>query len=208
MLARNKADLPLIKDEYQVVVRNTSPPQLSWMQKGYPVEFSSSALSKADFYTQLVTQLIGFGSNDTSDDQLNKARNTVLIALGAAALMFMLLPVINLVNINISRILDRSSEIGVRKSFGASSGHLVRQFIVENLVITFIGGALGFLLAIIALTLLAQSRLLQGEGFHFSYRVFVQALLYIMVFGLLSAVYPAWLMSRLDPVRALKGAVP
>ena len=44
----------------------------------------------------------------------------------------MLLPTMNLVNINLSRILDRASEIGVRKAFGASSRTLVGQFLVEN----------------------------------------------------------------------------
>ena len=59
----------------------------------------------------------------------------------------MLLPTVNLVNINLSRILDRASEIGVRKAFGASSRTLVGQFVVENLVLTLIGGAIGLLLA-------------------------------------------------------------
>ena len=44
----------------------------------------------------------------------------------------MLLPTVNLVNINLSRILERASEIGVRKAFGASSRTLVGQFVVEN----------------------------------------------------------------------------
>jgi putative ABC transport system permease protein len=124
-----------------------------------------------------------------------------------AMLLFMLLPIMNLLNINISRILDRSSEIGVRKSFGATSGHLVRQFIVENLVVTGLGGLLGFVLAILTLALIAGTGLLPNESFQFNYRVIALGLLYVLVFGVLSAAYPAWKMSRLDPVHALKGAV-
>ena len=61
--------------------------------------------------------------------------------LAALALLFMLLPAVNLVNLNLSRILERASEIGVRKAFGASSRTLVGQFVVENLVLTLLGGA-------------------------------------------------------------------
>ena len=63
-------------------------------------------------------------------------------------LLFMLLPTLNLVNINLSRILERSSEIGVRKAFGASSRTLVGQFVVENLVLTLIGAAVGLVLSV------------------------------------------------------------
>ena len=54
---------------------------------------------------------------------------TFISILAVFTLLFMLLPTLNLVNINISRIMERSSEIGVRKAFGASSGTLVYQFI-------------------------------------------------------------------------------
>ena len=50
--------------------------------------------------------------------------------------MFVLLPTVNLVNINVSRILERASEIGVRKAFGASRRTLVAQFVVENVILT------------------------------------------------------------------------
>ena len=66
------------------------------------------------------------------------------IALTVAACLFMLLPAVNLVNLNTSRIMERASEIGVRKAFGASSRTLVGQFVVENLVLTLVGGAVGF----------------------------------------------------------------
>jgi putative ABC transport system permease protein len=202
MLAATPADIPRIKEEYQVVVKNFQPAQIFSFRPNLPVKAYSHALSKAGMYTQLIA-----GNSQTYEDIENKNNNTILQYLGVAALMFMLLPVINLMNINISRILERSSEIGVRKSFGASSGHLVRQFIVENLLITVIGGLLGFMLAILALSLLSSSGLLAGETFAFNYRIFALGFLYILVFGLLSGVYPSWLMSRLDPVRALKGAI-
>ena len=65
------------------------------------------------------------------------------IAMALGALLFMLLPAINLVNLNVSRILERASEIGVRKAFGASSWTLVGQFLVENLLLTCVGALVG-----------------------------------------------------------------
>jgi hypothetical protein len=52
----------------------------------------------------------------------------------------MLLPTVNLVNLNISRIMERASEIGARKAFGASSWVIILQFMLENLVLTFLSG--------------------------------------------------------------------
>lgn len=199
--ARTPADILRIQEEYQVAARNFQPLPPSWVRPGRPIEVYSWAVPKVD----MLLQLLG-GEPDVAPEQ-QRIGSVVLSILGFAALLFMLLPCMNLVNINVSRILDRASEIGVRKSFGASSGHLVRQFILENLVITLLGGVMGFLLAIAALALIGSTGLLPGESFHFNSRVFMLGLLYILVFGLISAVWPAWKMSRLDPVHALKGAV-
>ncbi|MDP1930054.1 MAG: ABC transporter permease [Gammaproteobacteria bacterium] len=200
MQARSNADIPRIQEEYQLAVRNFQPLPTQLYRPGRPLEVYSWAVPKAQMYLQLI------GPSDIAPDQQQTGK-VILAVLGGAALLFMLLPVFNLVNINISRILERASEIGVRKSFGASSGHLVRQFIVENLVLTVLGGLLGFGLALLALMLIGQTGVLAGESFQFNSRVLVLGFLYILVFGLLSAVYPAWRMSRLDPVQALKGAV-
>src|SRR6185295_18659181 len=80
-------------------------------------------------------------------------------------LLFMLLPAINLVNINLSRILERSSEIGVRKAFGATSGTLVGQFVVENVFLTLLGGLLGWILCAAALAVLNGSGLIPYADF-------------------------------------------
>jgi len=113
---------------------------------------------------------------------------------------------VNLINLNMSRIMERASEIGVRKAFGASSRSLVGQFIVENLVLTLIGGAAGFALSGLVLRALTASGLVPYARFALNYRVFAYGLGLALFFGLLSGVYPAWRMSRLHPVQALKGA--
>ena len=126
-------------------------------------------------------------------------------ALAIAALLFMALPAINLVNLNVSRIMERASEIGVRKAFGASSRTLVVQFVVENLALTIIGGVLGFVLAGFALRAINDSGLIPYAALALNPRIFVWGMALAVVFGLLSGVYPAWRMSRVHPVVALKG---
>jgi putative ABC transport system permease protein len=127
------------------------------------------------------------------------------MVLAGAALLFMALPAINLVNLNVSRIMERASEIGVRKAFGASSRTLVVQFVVENLALTMIGGLLGFLFAGFVLRAINQSGLIPYADMSLNPRIFLWGVGLSVVFGLLSGVYPAWRMSRVHPVVALKG---
>jgi putative ABC transport system permease protein len=121
------------------------------------------------------------------------------------ALLFMLLPAINLVNLNLSRILERAGEIGVRKAFGASASTLAGQFVVENLVLSFLGGLLGFVLSALSLRALNASGVIPYAELGLNPRVFLWGLAFAVVFGLLSGAYPAWRMSRLRPVEALRG---
>jgi putative ABC transport system permease protein len=118
----------------------------------------------------------------------------------------MLLPAVNLVNLNTSRIMERRSEIGVRKAFGASSRTLVGQFLVENVILTMVGALVGFVLAAWLLHLLNASGWIPYATLSLNYRIFGWGVLLALVFGVLSGVLPAWRMSRLHPVDALKGA--
>ncbi len=94
------------------------------------------------------------------------------LALTVAACLFMLLPAVNLINLNTSRIMERASEIGVRKAFGASSRTLVGQFVVENLVLTLVGAAIGFVLAAWLLQVINASGLIQYAELSMNYRIF------------------------------------
>ena len=112
---------------------------------------------------------------------------------------------INPFNINVSRIIERSSEIGIRKAFGASSRTLVGQFIVENVILTLIGGTVGFLISITALEIVSGSGIVPYGEFTLNIRIFLYCFAICLFFALFSGVYPAFKMSRLHPVDALRG---
>jgi putative ABC transport system permease protein len=118
---------------------------------------------------------------------------------------FMLLPSINMINLNVSRMMERSSEIGVRRAFGATKLQLLMQFIVESILLTVVGGIVGILLSVFALYLIDVNGLIPHAHFSFNLRVLFIGLMLIFIFGLVSGVYPAYRMSRLHPIAALKG---
>jgi putative ABC transport system permease protein len=73
-------------------------------------------------------------SLSSSKDSNPDAGALVLAGIAALMLLFMLLPALNLVNLNVGRIMERSTEIGVRKAFGASNGQLAAQLVLDNVV--------------------------------------------------------------------------
>jgi putative ABC transport system permease protein len=149
----------------------------------------------------LASHTMRFDSDAGTDGGVGRFTR-VMLGLG---LLFMLLPALNLVNINVSRMLERSGEIGVRKAFGATGGRLVGQFLVENIFLTLLGGVLGLGLAAGTLALLNASHFFAYSNFALNSRVFAVALGVVLFFGILSGAYPAYKMSKLQAVKALKG---
>lgn len=135
------------------------------------------------------------------DDPAGRLR-LVLVALAAA---FMLLPALNLVNLSLSRVLERAPEIGVRKAFGATRLQIVTQFVAENVLLTMLGGLLAVLVTPFVLAAIDRSGLIPGSDLSINHRVLLKGLLFAIAFGILSGAWPAWRMSRLPPVDVLRG---
>jgi len=187
LLAKSTADVDKMQKEYDQIISRV-PTNDPGMDRLY---------SNADtYFRDKVRGLLGTGAKSGFE------RFMLMISL--AIFLFMLLPTINLININITRIMERSSEIGVRKAFGASSKTLVYQFIIENLILTGIGGILGTLFSGLALYFINQSNFLMGLHLSMNFTIFFYGLIACVVFGILSGVYPAWRMSKLAIVKALK----
>jgi putative ABC transport system permease protein len=150
----------------------------------------------------LLSRLVFNRARDITESHTAK----LMAWLTGFAVLFMVLPAINLMNINVSRIVERASQIGVRKAFGATSRSLVAQFVVENVLLTLIGGALGLVFSLLVLHTLEAIEVVRYAQFRMNYRVFAAGFAMTLFFGVFSGVYPAWKMSRLHPVEALKGA--
>jgi len=129
----------------------------------------------------------------------------VIAAFIGLIILFMLLPAMNLVNMTISRIYERTSEIGVRKAFGAPALALVWQFVIENVVLTLVGGCLAVIMSLITLNILNASGVMPFAHFSLNLYVLVYSLIICLFFGVFSGVLPAYRMSRLHPVQALRG---
>jgi len=139
LLARSAADMPAMRAEYQKM--------LSKIPTGK--EYDKLYAHADTLWEDLARRLFG------TDDAVGFGKMTLIV--GSLLLLFLLLPTINLVNINITRIMERSSEIGVRKAFGASSKTLVYQFLVENIILTLLGGLIGIVLSFIVIYFFNQS---------------------------------------------------
>lgn len=185
LLARSKADVPKMKEEYEEMVS-----RLPIESKEY-----NKIYSHADSY---------IASYVRSGNEKRSGLTLAITAITIFVLLFLLLPTLNLVNINITRIMERSSEIGVRKAFGASSKTLVYQFLVENMILTLLGGLIGVVLSLVILKVLNSANLVPNLTLSLNLTVLFCGLIVCLVFGLLSGVYPAWRMSRLNVVAALK----
>jgi putative ABC transport system permease protein len=191
ILARDKADIPAIQAE---VARMATTVAFDDPKAWSVAKFWADG--KLDLFAR---ELIGMQERQDSGKWI------LLSLIGVAMLLFMTLPALNLINLNTGRILERSGEIGVRKAFGASSRQLVWQFVIENVLLCLVGAALGLVFARLALAWLEGSGLIPYLRVELNLAVFGWGLLLAVVFGLLSGVIPAWKMSRLHPVQALKG---
>jgi putative ABC transport system permease protein len=191
LLAKDAADLPQLRDEVERIAKT-----VAWDDPKKITQVRFWADTKLDIFARNVV-----GDARGAD---SGASQLMAIIVGAM-LVFMVLPALNLVNLNTGRILERRSEIGVRKAFGATSSQLVWQLIVENMLLCVAGGLVGLLCARGVLWWLEGSGLIPYLKVDMNFTIFCYGLLLSLVFGLMSGVIPAWKMSRLDPVHALKG---
>jgi putative ABC transport system permease protein len=187
LLARTKADVPKMKAEFDAMMKKVPSPE-----KGYDVIYSHADY----FFTSITRRIAGDGANSGT--------TKVVGILSIFVFLFLLIPTINLVNINITRIMERSSEIGVRKAFGASAKTLVYQFVVENMILTFLGGIIGLCFSLLLIYLFNDGNWINNVRLSMNFSVLCYSLLACVFFGLLSGVYPAWRMSKLNVVKALK----
>lgn len=203
------------QDDYQggweVIVYHSNPAMLEAINTEYVNMLKNDLLIQhrdgmSVAYSGAFNKLESISRRTFSDEYSYESNVGSLISvIVGVVILFMLLPSINMINLNVSRIMERSSEIGVRKAFGASAYQLVAQFIIESILITIVGGVIGIIVSVFLLNLIETSGLIAYAEFNLNWRVLIWGFSMIILFGLMSGAYPAIKMSRLNPVAALKG---
>ncbi|NVK86240.1 MAG: ABC transporter permease [Cytophagia bacterium] len=136
---------------------------------------------------------------------INKA---YLRVLGITAFLVLIIACINFMNLSLAKSIGRSSEVGIRKVFGAIRPQIMRQYLIESLILSLLAAILSiaiFYLVIPAFNSLAQKQL--NIGISKLPMILAGFLGIALVVGLLSGVYPALFLSRLSPNVILRGKV-
>jgi macrolide transport system ATP-binding/permease protein len=150
--------------------------------------------------------------SDQNDDFSIRDMSEIVKMLGSTSqMMSMLLLIVAMIslvvggvgimNIMLVSVTERTKEIGVRMAVGARSHQILRQFLIEAVVLCLMGGAAGILLGRTAATLVWYFLRWPVTA---SYPAIAGAFLVSATIGVAFGFYPAWKASRLDPIDALR----
>ncbi len=126
------------------------------------------------------------------------AYNGLLLGLGAVAL---LVGGVGVANVMVVSVLERRSEIGLRRALGATRRHVAEQFLAEALLLSLLGGVAGTVIGVAATTIYAVSQ-------HWSVQIpalaFYGGVAAALIIGAIAGLYPSMRAARLSPTEALR----
>ncbi|MFK4810556.1 MacB family efflux pump subunit [Devosia sp. ZW T5_3] len=177
---------------------------------------SSVAVRVADSYdmsqaeadiTELLTRLHG-GKTDfflqntaTIRETIESTSQTLTLLISTIAVISLVVGGIGVMNIMLVSVSERTKEIGIRMAVGARRGDILRQFLIEAVLVCFVGGAAGVALSFGLGS--ALTALVQGATVRYSAESIVLAILSSSLIGVVFGFMPARSAARLDPVEAL-----
>ena len=153
----------------------------------------------ADFRVQNTTEIAA---------TLGIITGTITLMLSAIAGISLLVGGVGIMNIMLVSVTERTKEIGIRMAIGARGKDILRQFLVESVVLSSVGGVVGVALGIGASVLATVAINSLSTGSDWPIVVSIPAAVVAMAFaaavGIFFGYYPARRASRLDPIEALR----
>ena len=137
---------------------------------------------------------------------LSSITDAVKFFLSAVAAISLIVGGVGIMNMMLVSITERTQEIGLRKAIGARSADIVRQFIIESIVISGMGGVIGIIAGYSISLIIAL--IVQSLGYDWTFIVTAQSLLlavgFALTIGFVFGIYPAYKASQLNPIEALR----
>lgn len=140
----------------------------------------------------------------TSAEDIHPAGSLLSIVSGMLTLVAsisLIVGGIGVMNIMLVSVSERTREIGIRKSVGASSGNILLQFLFESIILSISGGVLGFILGYIGAFIIS---LMTPFAPHISWQIIIITSAVSLTVGILFGIYPAIKAANKDPITSLK----
>ncbi len=160
---------------------------------------------------ELLTRRHKIGRNQEKDftvrnlteilETAQRSLNIMTTLLGAIAAISLLVGGIGIMNIMMVSVTERTREIGIRMAVGARSSDIMRQFLVEAVVLTVNGGLIGTAIGILGAYIFART---SGWPAAIDPFTVITAILFSAAVGVFFGFYPAYKASRLHPIEALR----
>ncbi|HEX7792991.1 MAG TPA: ABC transporter permease [Vicinamibacterales bacterium] len=166
----------------------------------------------AGVQSRLLQQVRGKGDLKTfivplQDQMASRSRGSLWLLLAAVSVV-LLIACVNIANLQLARSVARMKEMTVREALGAGRSRIVRQLLVENLVLALIGGVAAMAVAFVAVRLIVAigpADVPRLDEVSLDGRLLGFATLVSLASGLLIGLVPAWRVGRADLQASLKG---
>ena len=137
------------------------------------------------------------------EEAMGSITSVLSILLGGIAGISLVVGGIGIMNIMLVTVTERTREIGIRKAIGASRGVILRQFLLESVVLCMMGCALGIFLSWCILWLISSVVSSLSMTFELNGSVVLLSVLFCFVIGVVFGLYPANKAAKMKPIDAL-----
>ena len=206
LLLKEGADAKSLEAKFPGLVMKYIGPQAAQILGGeFTMEKFQASGNKLE-YTLMPLQNIHLHSDLTGEFRAN-GDITYVYLFAAIALFILVIACINFMNLSTARSANRAKEVGVRKVMGSLRSHLVRQFLMESVLLSLFSFILALGIAYLFIPVFNDLSLK-----HLSLPVtepsfYIIVLLATLLVGLLAGLYPSFFLSAFKPVNVLKGHV-